>query len=184
MLKRKCYKVKDYIVKEVDNLYTVIGLKEFRKTEGVSFDIMLGDMIPKIDAIDRVIHGSAALSPGPVGEIERPWYMHPHQSDNLLVLTGIRYVDLYSLKHGKIETFTITPQYIEHNGQIILEGGGLVVWPRDIFHRIRSGEDGSASVNFASHYEGFDIRTNFNIYDLNTETGEYSLIREGYKDQK
>lgn len=176
--------MEDYIVKEVENLYRVIRLKEFRKTEGVSFDIMLGDMIPKIDAIDRVIHSSAAISPGPIGDIERPWYMHPHQSDNLLVLSGVRYVDLYSLKHGRIESFIITPEYIEHKGERILEGGGLVVWPRDVFHRIRSGEDGSASVNFATHYEGFDIRTNFNIYDLNTETGDYRVIREGYKDQK
>ena len=73
---------------------------------------------------------------------------------------------------------------IEHNGERILEGGGLVVWPANVFHRIVSEEDGSASINLATHYEGFDIKTNFNIYDLNTETGEYRLLREGYKDQK
>jgi hypothetical protein len=39
-------------------------------------------------------------------------------------------------------------------------------------------------VNFAVHYEGFDIRTNFDIFDLNTETGEFKVIRAGHLDQQ
>lgn len=174
----------DYVVKEVKGLYKVIKLKEFRKTEGVSFDVMVKDMIPKVDAIDRVLHKGGAVSPGPVGDVERPWYMHPHQEDNLLVLQGERHIEVYNKEHGKVEKFVVTPNYVEHNGERIVEGGGLVVWPTNVFHRIISKEGGSASVNLATHKEGFDIKTNFNIYDLNTETGEYKLIREGYKDQK
>jgi hypothetical protein len=174
----------DTIVKEVSGFYKVIKLKEFRRTEGVSFDIMDPSMIPKIDAIDRVIHKSDALSPGTVGAVLRPWYMHPHQEDNLFVLHGKRHVELYRPGHDKIERFVITPDYIEHNGERIVEGGGLITWDVNVFHRIQSGQAGSASVNLATHHDGFDIRTNFNIYDLNTETGEYRLIREGFKDQK
>ena len=174
----------DYIVREVENFYRVIKLKEFRRTEGVSFDIMVKSMIPKIDAIDRVIHTKNAISPGSIGEIERPWYMHPHQEDNLFVLHGKRYVELYMSKFGKVEKFVITPDYIEHNGERIVDGGGLIAWSTDVFHRITSGEEGSATINLATHKDGFDIKTNFNIYDLNTETGEYELLREGYKDQK
>ena len=174
----------EYIIKEVENFYKVIKLKEFRKTEGVNFDIMVQSMIPKIDALDRVIHQKGAISPGKVGSVEEAWYMHPHQEDNLFVLHGKRYVELYTPEHGRVEKFIITPDYIEHNGERILEGGGLITWTTDVFHRIRSGENGSASINLATHLEGFDIKTNFNIYDLNTETGEYKLIREGYKDQK
>lgn len=173
-----------FIVKEIKNLYTVIKLKEFRKTEGVRFDVIIEDMVPKIDSIDRVLHKGASVSPGPVGDVERPWYMHPHQADNLLVLRGTRHIEVYTPEHGKVERFVVTPEYVEHNGERIVEGGGLVVWPTNVFHRIVSEEDGSASVNLATHYDGFDIKTNFNIYDLNTETGEYKLIREGYKDQK
>lgn len=173
----------NYIVKEIKDLYQVIKLKEFRRTEGVKFDIMLKDMIPKIDAIDRVLHKGGAVSPGAVGECERPWYMHTHQADNLLVLQGERHIEVYTPEHGKIEYFVVAPDYIEHNGERILDGGGLVVWPRYVFHRIRTGAGGSASVNLATHYDNFDIKTNFNIYDLNTETGKYTLLREGYKDQ-
>ena len=53
----------------------------------------------------------------------------------------------------------------------------------NVFHRIKSGPEGSKSLNFAVRYEGFDIRTNFNIYDLDVDSGEYSVAREGHKDQ-
>ena len=174
----------DYIIREEKNFYKVIKLKEFRKTEGVTFDVMVQSMIPKIDALDRVLHQKGAISPGKVGPVEEAWYMHPHQEDNLFVLHGMRTVELYKPEYGKIEKFVITPNYIEHNGERILEGGGLITWTTDVFHRITSGDDGSASINLATHLEGFDIKTNFNIYDLDTESGDYKLIREGYKDQK
>ena len=175
---------KDYIIKEVKDLYQVIKLKEFRRTEGVRFDIMINEMVPKVDAIDRVLHKAGAISPGKVGQYDRPWYMHTHQADNLLVLQGRRFIEVYTPDHGKVESFVVSPEYIEHNGEIIHEGGGLVVWPRFVFHRILTDEGGSASVNLARHYDNFDIKTNFNIYDLNTETGEYKVIRQGYLDQR
>jgi len=49
---------------------------------------------------------------------------------------------------------------------------------------VSDAETGSASLNFAVHTPGFDIRTNFSVYDLNTETGEYRVIREGHLDQQ
>lgn len=174
----------DYIVKEVKDFYQVIKLKEFRRTEGVAFDIMVKSMIPKIDAIDRVLHQGGAISPGTVGSVKEAWYMHPHQEDNLFVLHGKRNVELYMPQHGKIEEFVITPDYIEHNGERIVEGGGLITWSTHVFHRITSGQDGSASINLATHLEGFDIKTNFNIYDVDLKTGEHELLREGYRDQK
>lgn len=171
------------IIEEIEGLYKVIQLKKFRQTEGVVFDVLLKPMIPKIDSIDRVLHKNAAVSPGPVGGVEKPWYMHPAQADNLFVLEGVRYVEVYTKEHGKIERFTVSPYFIEHNGKKISDGSALLVWPTNVFHRIESGESGSASINLATHSEGFDVKTNFNIYDLNTETGEYRLLREGYKDQ-
>lgn len=174
----------DYILEEIKDLYKVIMLKEFRRTPGVDFDVMINSMVPKIDAVDRVIHRGSAISPGPVGDVDITWYMHPHQADNLFVLAGERHIEVYTPEHGKVESFTITPDYIEHNGIKICDGNAVVVWPPRVFHRIRSGNEGSASINLATHFDGFDIKTNFNIYDLNVETGEYRLIREGYKDQK
>ncbi|MBU0730383.1 MAG: hypothetical protein KKE17_14670 [Proteobacteria bacterium] len=171
------------IKKEIPGLYRIIPLVPFRRTPNVYFDIVPMQAIPGINAIDRVIHEKGAVSPGPVGDIPRPWYMHPHQDDNLMVLHGIRHVDIYTKKHGKIESFVVSANRIEKDDRILFDGPAMLVWPRGVFHRIRSAEGGSASLNFAVHYEGFDIKTNFNIYNLDTETGKFKTLREGYRDQ-
>jgi len=173
----------DSIIAEVPRFYKVIALKPFRRTAGVTFDILPKRLVPKIDAVDRVIHKSSAVSPGPVGNVVEPWYMHPHQDDNLIVLQGTRHVEIYTREHGKIESFVITPDRIEHNNKLLYEGPGLLVWPRKVFHRIKSGSEGSASINLATHYDGIDMKTNFNIYDLDIKTGKFRVIREGHLDQ-
>ena len=171
------------IIDQVPDLYAIFRLNVFRRTPGVYFDNVPTDALPRIDAIDRVIHEQKAVSPGPVGEVVRPWYMHPHQSDNLVVLHGTRHVDLYTRKHGRIENFVVQPNHIEKNGMTIYAGPAMLVWPTAVFHRIISDEEGSASLNFAVHHPGIDMRTNFNIYDLDTNSGEFRVVREGFKDQ-
>lgn len=172
------------VFEEVQDLYKIITFDKFRETPGVIFDLVPVDELPRIDSIDRVVHKIDAISPGSVGGVERPWYMHPHQADNLLVMHGTRIIDIYTKKHGRIETFTVTPDRIEKDGKVLYEGGAMLVWPRLVFHRIRSGKEGSASINFAVHYEGFNIETNFNVYDLDTATGRFNLLRKGSADQK
>ena len=174
---------KKNIIKEVPGLYKVIALQPFRKTEGVSFDILPREIVPKVDAVDRVIHKNSAVSPGPVGDVQEPWYMHPYQDDNLMVLQGVRYVDIYTKAHGRVESFIISPERLEYKGKLLYNGPALLVWPRAVFHRIKSGQEGSASINLATHYKGIDMNTNFNIYDLETETGKFRVIREGHLDQ-
>jgi len=174
---------KSHILLEKPGFFRVVQLMKLRHTPGVHFDCLPMEVLPRIDAVDRVIHDSSAVSPGQIEDIKRPWYMHPAQDDNLLVLYGTRYVDIYSVEHARMESFEVSPVQVSRNGRIISEGPAMLVWPRRVFHRIRSGEEGSASVNFAVHYPGMDIRTNFNIYDLDTETGRFAVIREGFRDQ-
>lgn len=171
------------VIKEVPGLYRIIALSVFRKTAGVTFDLFPMALVPRIDSIDRVLHDHDAVSPGPVDDIAQPWYMHTAQDDNLIVLSGRREVDIYTQAHGRVEHFTVTPDRVLHNGETVFEGGAVLIWPKGVFHRIVSGSEGSASINLAVHHEDFDIRTNFSIYDLNTETGEYRVIREGHRDQ-
>ena len=52
----------------------------------------------------------------------------------------------------------------------------MVVWPAGIFHRIISGEEGSISVNFSTRTDKFNLKDNFNIYNLCTTTGDYLLL--------
>jgi hypothetical protein len=63
---------------------------------------------------------------------------------------------------------------------VLFDGPAMLVWPRYVFHRITSGPEGSASLNFAVHYEGLDMRTNFNIYDLDLETGEHRVSAKAF----
>ena len=173
-----------HVIQQVPNLYRIIPLEVLRKTPGVSFDLVPTEALPHIDGIDRVLHDGGAVSPGAVGEVERPWYLHPSQDDNLVVLHGTRFVDIYTQAHGRVESFTVTSHQIVHNGKTICDGPAMLVWPRGVFHRIRSDEEaGSASINFAVRYEGFDIRANFNVFDLDPASGEYRMIRAGYLDQ-
>lgn len=171
------------IFKEVPEFYRIIPLKPFRRTPGVVFDNVPMEVLARINAIDRVIHERGAVSPGPVGAVKRPWYMHPCQDDNLIVLYGARHVDIYMQKHG-VQSFTVTPSQILQAGKVIFDEPAMLVWPRRVFHRIVSGPEGSASLNFAVHYEGIDMRTNFNIYDLDEKTGKFKVLREGFQDQK
>ena len=173
------------IIKDVENFYKIITLKEFRRTKDVRFDVLDASLIPRIDSFDRVIHGPGALSPGSVGNVEHPWYMHPYQEDNLMVLRGTRRIDIYTPKHGKVEHFSVTADKVCRGNKVCHTGSAMLVWSCGVFHRIVSCPDqGSISLNFAVRYEGFDIRTNFNIYDLDTKSGEYEIIRAGHLDQQ
>jgi hypothetical protein len=172
------------VFKEIPGFYKIIPLNVFRNTPGVVFDNVPTQALPRLDAIDRVIHESSAISPGPVGDVARPWYMHPYQDDNLVVLHGTRFVDIYIKKYGRIKSFEVTPKKVAENGKVIYEGAAMLVWPRGVFHRIRSSDEGSSAINFAVHYEGIDMRTNFNIYDIDLNTGRFKVIREGFKDQQ
>ena len=167
---------------EVKGLYKVISLKKFRVTEGVLFEIVPLDVISNISGIDRVVHLNAAVSPGKIDDVERPWYMHEFQEDNLLVLHGERHVNLYSVEHGKIESFVVTPDKIYRDGVLLIDEACMLVWPRNVFHRVSSPK-GSSSVNLATRCIGYNNDSNFSIYDLNIDSGKYKVIREGVKDQ-
>lgn len=173
-----------HLAHEVPGLYGILPLRTFRRTPGVHFDVLDPGHLPRIDAIDRVIHSRGAVSPGPAAGVQRPWYMHPFQADNLMVLHGTRDVDLYSRAHGRVENFKVTADSISKGGEVLFTGPAMLVWPAQVFHRILSSPDvGSASVNFAVHFEGWDVRSNFNIYGLDTGTGEFRVLREGHLDQ-
>lgn len=173
---------KTIFFKQVDGFYSVIPLQVLRRTPGVLFDNVPLAALPRIDAIDRVLHTGGAISPGPVDKVARPWYMHPHQDDNLIVLHGARQVDIYLPDQG-LTNFTVTPERILQDGKVLLDEPAMLVWPRYVFHRIVSGPEGSASLNFAVHYPGLDPKSNFSIYDLDPATGDYRVIREGFRDQ-
>ena len=168
-------------------MYRLIPLRVLRRTKGVMFDEMVPSDIPTINGIDRVIHGPNSISPGPIEDIsvpvKRPWYMHPGQDDNLLVLQGTRYIDIFCINSMMKASFIVTPDKIYKNDKLYFDGPAMIVWPAGIFHRIISGEEGSISVNFSTRTKNFNLDNNFNIYNLCTTTGKYELLKDGSDDQ-
>ena len=168
-------------------MYRLIPLRMLRRTRGVKFDEMVPSDIPRIDGIDKVVHGPNSISPGPVEDstppCKRPWYMHPGQDDNLMVLQGTRYIDIFCPKRMEKASFIITPDQVYKNEKLYYDGPAMIVWPAGIFHRIISGEEGSISLNFSTRTNKFNLDDNFNIYNLNVYTGEHVVIKEGSEDQ-
>lgn len=168
-------------------MYRLIPLRVLRRTAGVKFDEMVPSDIPIINGIDKVVHGPNSISPGPVEEADppcnRPWYMHPGQDDNLMVLQGTRYIDIFCPIKNTKASFIVTPDKIYKNDRLYYDGPAMIVWPAGIFHRIISGEEGSISINFATRNSKFSLQDNFNVYNLNTDTGKYTVLKEGSDDQ-
>ena len=125
-------------------MYRLIPLRILRSTPGVRFNEIPKSDIPKIDGIDQVIHGANSISPGSVEDCtppcKRPWYMHPGQDDNLMVLQGTRYVDIYCPKKRERASFVVKPDKIYKNDKLYYDGPAMIVWPAGIFHRIISSE--------------------------------------------
>lgn len=170
-------------IHEIPGFYTVQALGVLRRTPGVSFDFVPMNLLPRIDALDRVIHHGGAISPGSIGAVKRPWYVHSHQVDNLIVLHGQRIVDIYHPDH-EIHRFEITADRILLDGKLLYDGPAMLTWHRNVFHRVQSDATlGSASLNIATRDPEFNIDTNFSIYDLNEKTGEHHVLREGRLDQ-
>ena len=63
------------------------------------------------------------------------------------------------------------------------DGPAMIVWPAGIFHRIISGDEGSISINFSTRTSKFDLKTNFNVYDLCLTSGKSTIIKDGEEDQ-
>ncbi len=168
-------------------MYRLIPMRILRRTTGVKFDEMVPSDIPTINGIDRVIHAPNSISPGPVEDctppVKRPWYMHPGQDDNLMVVQGTRYVDIYDSTKKQKASFVVTPDKIYKNNKLYYDGPAMIVWPAGIYHRIISGDEGSISINFSTRTSNFDLKTNFNVYDLCVMTGKSTVLKDGEEDQ-
>ncbi|AZR81806.1 MULTISPECIES: hypothetical protein [Piscirickettsiaceae] len=165
----------------IEHLCFIIPLKPLRNTPNVQFFSVEG-VTDGLAGVDLVIHEPGGKSPLIAGDDTWYWYMHTDQEDKLVVHQGKRLVELYSEKHGQVERFEVTADAVYHNGEKIHDGAAILGWEPYVFHRVHSPE-GSLSTNYAKRLQGFDIDTNFNIYQLDTESGAYDVARLGALDQ-
>jgi len=170
------------ITLQKEGLFHIIPFTLLRHTENVDFHSI--PYLDQINSMDRVIHWKKAVSPGKVWNVQEWWYMHPAQEDNLITTAWTRIVELYhpEFSDWKIEKFELSENYIKHNWKIVCDGPWILGWPTWVYHRNNSPE-GSASLNLWIRFEGFDVNTEFNIYDINEKTWKITMIRKGSEDQ-
>jgi len=165
----------------LEDLCFIMPLKTLRTTPNVQF-FQVDGVVDGLSGVDLVVHGQDGRSPTIEGDDAWYWYMHTDQEDKLLVHSGRRLVQLYSQSHGRVEKFEVTCDAIYHDDKKIYSGAAILGWPPFVFHRVHSPE-GSVSTNYACRLEGFNIDNNFNIYQLDTDNGNYRVARVGSEDQ-
>jgi hypothetical protein len=132
-------------------MFKFISYEKFRDTPGVKlFDIT----IPSSNARDLVYHKGPAVSPNDSADGHWQFYMHSHQEDNLLALSGGRTFYLVNFSWPK-------PFHI-----VRLEAGGdILQLPPGTFHRSVSDPNGSLVLNQALRAVNAKLEVEFRVYD-------------------
>jgi hypothetical protein len=131
-------------------MFELLPFHKFRDTPKAQFfDIT----IPSSNARDLVFHDGPAISPNNTSDGYWQFYLHPHQEDNLMALTGGRtfYLVNFAWKH---------PFHI-----VCLETGGniLRILP-DTFHRSVSDSDRSLVLHQAVRMAKASVESEFRVY--------------------
>jgi hypothetical protein len=132
-------------------MFELIPYEKFRDTPSVRFfDIT----IPTSNARDLVFHDGPAVSPNNSPEGCWQFYLHPHQEDNLLALSGGRTFYLVNLAWKQ-------PFHI-----VRLEANGAILRiPPGTFHRSVSDDGGSLVLNQAVRDAVATVKSEFRVYN-------------------
>jgi hypothetical protein len=132
-------------------MFKLIPYQAFLDTPGVRFfDITINQS----NARDLVCHDGPAVSPNDNSQGYWQFYLHPHQEDNLLALSGGR--TFYLVNFTWQEPFHIVR--LEAN-QAILQ------IPPGTFHRSVSDPNGSVLLNQAIRTTQATVEREFRVYD-------------------
>lgn len=132
-------------------MFELIPYQKFRDTPNVRFfDIT----IPTSNARDLVFHDGPAVSPNNDKNGFWQFYLHPHQEDNLLALTGGR--TFYLVNFAWEQPFHIVR--LEANGDILRI-------PPGTFHRSVSDPNGSLVLNQAVREAIATVEREFRVYN-------------------
>eukprot|EP00727_Mastigamoeba_balamuthi_P005794 m51a1_g1834 hypothetical protein (187) ;mRNA; r:548515-549305 len=169
---------------EEAGFWKVIPLQRFlNKDKTTTFSGLPMAEFPRIDGVDHMLVAPNAKSPGSVGAVDG-WYLHKYQQDNLLVMRGTHVAFLRRAdRPGVVETFVVGPDFIERNGVRLLDGPCVLRWEPETYHQVHSGPEGSASLNFAVRCEGFDLKHEFDIWDVHGDGSDGVVVRQSHEDQ-
>jgi hypothetical protein len=132
-------------------MFELISYEKFRDTPSVRFfDITVATS----NARDLVIHEGPATSPNNSDNGAWQFYLHPHQEDNLLALSGGRTFYLVNFSWN----------YPYH--MVRLEArGDILRLPPGTFHRSVSDPQGSIVLNQAVRAEVATLEGEFRVYN-------------------
>jgi hypothetical protein len=132
-------------------MYELISYQKFRDTPNVRFfDIT----IQESNARDLVFHDGPAISPNSDPQGNWQFYLHPHQEDNLLALSGGR--TFYIVNFSWDVPFHIVR--LEANGDILR-------LPPGTFHRSESDPEGSLVLNQGVRDARASVQSEFRVYN-------------------
>ena len=133
-------------------MFELLPYERFRDTPSVRFfDVT----IETSNARDLVIHTGPAVSP-PNDFKTGAWqfYMHPHQEDNLLAVSGGR------------TFYLVNSAWEKPFHRVRLDSGGDILRiPPGTFHRSISDPDGSVVLNQAVREAGVSLVEEFRVYN-------------------
>jgi hypothetical protein len=132
-------------------VFELVSYKRFRDTPSVRFfDIT----VAQSNVRDLVIHEGPAISPPDSESGYWQFYLHPHQEDNLLALSGGRTFYLVNFSWN----------YPFHLVRLEADREILKI-PPGTFHRSVSDPKGSVVLNQAVREERADVKSEFRVYD-------------------
>jgi hypothetical protein len=132
-------------------MFELLSYKKFRDTPSVKFfDIT----VPASNIRDLVVHDGPAVSPPDSQQGYWQFYLHPHQEDNLLAISGGRTFYLVNF----------TWNYPYHIVRLESDKEILRI-PRGTFHRSVSDTHGSVVMNQAVRDAQATINSEFRVYD-------------------
>lgn len=131
-------------------MFQLLDFRKFRDTPSVQFfDIT----VPASNARDLVFHEGPAISPNNDKDDYWQFYLHPHQEDNLLALSGGRTFHLINFEWQQ-------PYHV-----VRLEANRHILRiPPGTFHRSESDPKGSLVINQAVRSEQANVQSEFRVY--------------------
>lgn len=150
-------------------MFRIIPLGSVLRNGSHSIDNILIDSTSKFTSFNREILGPNTC--GPIGtsnpiskklfrirhnQKESQFYQNRYEQNNLLMMQGMRTIELYCPDTSNTEFLEITPDNIYKNGKLYYGSPAILSWNGQLFHKTTSGAKGAISINFIE--KGYTIQ--------------------------
>ncbi|NJL87560.1 MAG: redox protein [Leptolyngbyaceae cyanobacterium SM1_1_3] len=150
-------------------MFELVAFSKFRNTPNVRFfDIT----VARSNARDLVFHDGPAVSPNNSAEGSWQFYLHPHQEDNLLAVSGGRTFDLVNFAWD-----------LPYHRVRLAANRDILRIPPGTFHRSVSDRKGSLVINQAVRSVNASVQSEFRVYNAQQIPRLCALLSSGLQPQ-